>query len=104
MGEQAMKEIVLGQYGPSPDGLTPGYRSETGVAPDSRTPTFAAMRLFVDNWRWQGVPFMLRTGKRLAEPRTEVVVHFRPVPIPVRRRSRFQQHPAESADIKYPAD
>jgi len=79
-GEQALKEVVLGQYGPSPDGQTPGYRSETGVAADSRTPTFAAMRLFVDNWRWQGVPFMLRTGKRLAEPRTEVVVHFRPVP------------------------
>lgn len=79
-GEHALKEVVLGQYGPSPDGQTPGYRSEMGVAADSRTPTFAAMRLFVDNWRWQGVPFMLRTGKRLAEPRTEVVVHFRPVP------------------------
>lgn len=79
-GEQALKDVVLGQYGPSPDGQTPGYRAEPGVAADSRTATFAAMRVFVDNWRWQGVPFYLRTGKRLSNQRTEVVVHFRPVP------------------------
>lgn len=79
-GEQALQDVVLGQYGPSPDGLNSGYRAESGVSPDSRTPTFTAMRVFVDNWRWQGVPFYLRTGKRLSNQRTEVVVHFQPVP------------------------
>ena len=79
-GDQALQDVVLGQYGPSPDGQNPGYRAEAGVAPDSRTPTFAAIRVFVDNWRWQGVPFYLRTGKRLSSQRTEVVVHFLPVP------------------------
>ena len=76
----ALDDVVLGQYGPSPDGQNPGYRAEPGVALDSHTPTFAAMRVFVDNWRWQGVPFYLRTGKRLSSQRTEVVVHFLPVP------------------------
>lgn len=57
-----------------------GYREEEGVAPDSTTETYAALKLFVDNWRWQGVPFYLRTGKRLAEKRTVVHVRFRPVP------------------------
>ncbi|MHB1677733.1 MAG: glucose-6-phosphate dehydrogenase [Sulfuriferula sp.] len=79
-GEQALQDVVLGQYGPSPDGQNPGYRAEPGVAQNSRTPTFAAIRVFVDNWRWQGVPFYLRTGKRLSGQRTEVVVHFLPVP------------------------
>jgi glucose-6-phosphate 1-dehydrogenase len=79
-GDLALQDVVLGQYGPSPDGQNPGYRAESGVAPDSRTPTFAAIRVFVDNWRWQGVPFYLRTGKRLSGQRTEVVVHCLPVP------------------------
>jgi len=58
----------------------PGYRQEDGVAPDSNTETFLAMRVFVDNWRWSGVPFYIRTGKRLAAKRTEISVHFRPIP------------------------
>jgi len=57
-----------------------GYREEEGVAPDSGTETFAAMKLFVDNWRWQDVPFYLRTGKRLAATASEVSIRFRPVP------------------------
>lgn len=64
--------IVRGQYR--------GYREEGGVARDSRTETFVAMKLLVDNWRWQGVPFYLRTGKRLAKKRTEIVITFKPVP------------------------
>jgi glucose-6-phosphate 1-dehydrogenase len=56
------------------------YRNEEGVAPDSGTETFAALKLFVDNWRWQDVPFYLRTGKRLAETASEVSIRFRPVP------------------------
>jgi glucose-6-phosphate 1-dehydrogenase len=58
----------------------PGYREEPGVAPDSRTETYAALRLHVSNWRWAGVPFYLRTGKRLARKVTEIVVTLKPVP------------------------
>ena len=56
------------------------YREEDGVPPNSYTETFAALRLFVDNWRWQDVPFYLRTGKRLARQASEVVIQFRAVP------------------------
>jgi glucose-6-phosphate 1-dehydrogenase len=58
----------------------PGYREEPGVAPDSRTETYAALRVHVSNWRWAGVPFYLRTGKRLARKVTEIVVTLKPVP------------------------
>jgi glucose-6-phosphate 1-dehydrogenase len=56
------------------------YREEDGVASNSSTETFAALKLYVDNWRWQGVPFYLRTGKRLPAKVSEVSVVFRPVP------------------------
>jgi glucose-6-phosphate 1-dehydrogenase len=58
----------------------PGYTSEPDVAPDSIVPTFAAIRLFVDNWRWNGVPFYLRSGKRLAKRASEIAVQFRSPP------------------------
>jgi glucose-6-phosphate 1-dehydrogenase len=58
----------------------PGYRSEQGVAPDSTTETFVALELFVDNWRWSGVPFYVRTGKRLPSRTSEIAVQFRAVP------------------------
>jgi glucose-6-phosphate 1-dehydrogenase len=58
----------------------PGYKEEAGVAPDSRTETYAALRLHVSNWRWSGVPFYLRTGKRLARKVTEIAVVLKPVP------------------------
>jgi glucose-6-phosphate 1-dehydrogenase len=64
----ADRQVVVGQYD--------GYRAERDVAPNSRTPTFAAIRLFIDNWRWRGVPFYLRSGKALAERLTEVVIQF----------------------------
>jgi glucose-6-phosphate 1-dehydrogenase len=57
-----------------------GYSREDGVAADSRTPTFAALRLYVDNWRWQGVPFYLRSGKAMAEKTTEIIIQFRRPP------------------------
>jgi glucose-6-phosphate 1-dehydrogenase len=66
-------EAVRGQY--------EGYAGEPGVAPGSMTPTYAALRLFIDNWRWQGVPFYLRAGKRLARRVTEVAIHFQHVPL-----------------------
>jgi glucose-6-phosphate 1-dehydrogenase len=75
--------VVLGQYAAGVVGgeRVPGYREERGVARDSRTPTFAALRLEVDSWRWQGVPFYVRAGKRLATRRTEIVLHFRRPPV-----------------------
>ena len=79
------KECVLGQYGPGAvDGQDViGYRDEDNVARESATPTFAAMKLKVDNWRWVGVPFYLRTGKRLAAKISEVSVHFKPTAYPM---------------------
>jgi glucose-6-phosphate 1-dehydrogenase len=73
---------VRGQYGPGRIDRTPvpGYREEPGVAAASTTETFAAVRLFVDNWRWQGVPFYLRTGKRLPVKASEVEIQFQPAP------------------------
>ncbi len=65
-------QSVRGQY--------QGYRTEENVAPASETPTYAALRLFVDNWRWQGVPFYLRSGKKLAAKTTEVTIEFKHVP------------------------
>jgi glucose-6-phosphate 1-dehydrogenase len=58
----------------------PGYRDEEGVPEDSRTETYAALRVEVDNWRWAGVPIYLRTGKRLARKVTEIAVTLTPVP------------------------
>jgi glucose-6-phosphate 1-dehydrogenase len=57
-----------------------GYREEPGIALDSQTATYAAMRLLIDNWRWKGVPFYLRSGKRLAEKTTEIIIQFKQVP------------------------
>jgi glucose-6-phosphate 1-dehydrogenase len=74
--------VVRGQYGPGQiDGQpVPGYREEPGVDPNSKTETFVAARLLVDNWRWKDVPFYLRTGKRMAEKDTEIVVTFKEIP------------------------
>ena len=73
-----LDDVVYGQYGAgNSDGSpVPGYRGEEGVAPGSETPTFAGIRLYVDTWRWQGVPFLLRTGKRLPERSTLISVTF----------------------------
>ncbi len=74
--------LVRGQYGAGHVGGegVPGYREEEGVAEDSQTDTYVALRLRVDNWRWAGTPFYLRTGKRLPERNTEIAVNFKPVP------------------------
>jgi glucose-6-phosphate 1-dehydrogenase len=74
--------IVLGQYrkGEIEGREVPGYQSEPGVAKGSRIPTFAAMKLFIDNWRWKGVPFYLRSGKRMSQRLTEIVISFKDVP------------------------
>jgi glucose-6-phosphate 1-dehydrogenase len=84
----APTDAVLGQYEPGElagaDGRphdVPGYREEPGVAPDSRTETFVAVTLHVENWRWQGVPFFLRTGKRMPRRLTEIEIKFRRAPV-----------------------
>ncbi|SHI53485.1 glucose-6-phosphate dehydrogenase [Propionispora hippei] len=80
--EEVPRFAVRGQYG---GGLVegepvPSYRAETGVRASSNTETFAALKLFIDNWRWQGVPFYLRTGKRMPARVSEISLQFRPVP------------------------
>ena len=81
--DEVRQNAVRGQYGPGkkPDGSAAvGYREEPGVDPQSRTETFAALKLFIDNWRWEGVPVYLRSGKRLWKRGTEIVVQFRKAP------------------------
>jgi glucose-6-phosphate 1-dehydrogenase len=73
---------VRGQYGPGTvlGDTVPGYREEPGVDPNSSTETFVALKLFLDNWRWAGVPFYLRSGKRLQKHVTEIAIQFKEVP------------------------
>ena len=80
------EDVVLGQYASSTSGSDRrlrGYTDEPGIAPGSLTETYAALRVFIDSWRWQGVPFYLRTGKRLATRLTQVAVTFREPPVPL---------------------
>ncbi len=76
------RDVVRGQYGAGRlgDRDVPGYREEPDVAADSTTETYVALRLMVDNFRWAGVPFYVRTGKRMTQRRTEIVVHFKQAP------------------------
>jgi glucose-6-phosphate 1-dehydrogenase len=80
--EEVPKMAVRAQYGPGAIGgeEVPGYLQEEGVPDESRTETFAAVRLHIDNWRWAGVPFYVRHGKRLARKTTEIAVVLKPVP------------------------
>jgi glucose-6-phosphate 1-dehydrogenase len=80
--ENLGETVVRGQYGPGMmDSLpVPGYRQEEGVSPESNVETFAALKLFVDNWRWADVPFYLRSGKRMPHKVTEIVIQFKRVP------------------------
>jgi glucose-6-phosphate 1-dehydrogenase len=79
---QAVKNAVRGQYGAGTVGGQPiaPYREEPDVAPDSRTETYVALKLMIDNWRWSDVPFYVRTGKALARRRTEIVLQFKRAP------------------------
>ncbi len=88
-----VKEAVRGQYGPGFVNGQPvlGYREEQNVAPTSMVPTFAALRLFVDNWRWAGVPFYLRSGKRLPKRVTEIAIQFKEAPHLPFRKSQIEQ-------------
>jgi glucose-6-phosphate 1-dehydrogenase len=80
--DDALSHSVRGQYSAGLIGGTPvpGYREELGVAPDSLRETFVALKVDIDNWRWAGTPFYLRTGKRMPKRATEIVIQFRRVP------------------------
>lgn len=88
------RSAVRGQYsaGWMKGQPVPGYHEEPGVNPNSTTPTYVAMKFLVDNWRWKGVPFYLRTGKRMPKKVSEISIHFRDVP------SRLFQSAAKQAN------
>lgn len=81
--EDVLRYAVRGQYGSGEISgeRVPGYRQEQGVPPDSKTETYVALRLMIDNWRWAGVPFYIRTGKRLGSRHTEVAIQFKRAPL-----------------------
>ena len=90
----------------------PGYHEEPGVAPNSTTPTFVAMKFLIDNWRWQGVPFYLRTGKRLPKKVSEIAIQFREVPLLIFQSAAQQTtpnvltmrvHPNEGISLRFEA-
>jgi glucose-6-phosphate 1-dehydrogenase len=100
--EDVLLRSVRGQYGEGTiDGeRVPGYRTEPGVAPESRTETFVALKLNIDNWRWAGVPFYLRTGKRLAKRHTEIAIQFRRTPFELFRKAPLHKTQANTLVIQ----
>jgi glucose-6-phosphate 1-dehydrogenase len=112
--EDVLQYSVRGQYadGTIGDERVVGYRKEPGVAPESRTETFVALKLNIDNWRWVGVPFYLRTGKRLARRHTEITIQFKKTPfvlfrnVPVHKHSNqlvIQIQPVEGISLSFGA-
>ena len=81
-GNKNDQQVVVGQYKDGAINAQPkkAYVEEDGVNPNSMTETFVALKLWIDNWRWSGVPFFLRTGKRMSEKKSEIVVQFKSVP------------------------
>jgi glucose-6-phosphate 1-dehydrogenase len=113
--EEALSQVVRAQYatGSVNGKLVPAYRESDGVDPKSTTETFVAMRLMLDNWRWAGVPFYLRTGKALARRKTEIVINFKRAPFamfrdtPVNRLAQnllvLRIQPDEGASLQFNA-
>jgi glucose-6-phosphate 1-dehydrogenase len=112
--EAVLHDSVRGQYGEGmvADERARSYRTEPGVSPESRTETFVALKLNIDNWRWVGVPFYLRTGKRLAQRHTEITIQFRKTPfdlfrnVPVKKHSNqlvIQIQPVEAISLSFGA-
>ncbi|HVH87954.1 MAG TPA: glucose-6-phosphate dehydrogenase [Terriglobales bacterium] len=83
--DDVLHDTVRGQYGEGQiEGeRVPGYRKEPGVSPESRTETFVAMKLAIDNWRWAGIPFYVRSGKRLSKRHTEITIQFKKTPLQI---------------------
>jgi len=96
--EEALRNSVRGQYkaGKVDDREIPDYRSTNDVKPDSTTETYAALKLTIDNWRWAGVPFYLRTGKALGIKRTEVAIKFKQAPF-----AMFRETPVDRLSQNY---
>jgi glucose-6-phosphate 1-dehydrogenase len=112
--EKADEWAVRGQYGPGVvDGkIVSGYRQEPNVAPDSKTPTCAAVKFVLDNWRWSGVPFYVRSGKRMAKRISEIAIEFKGVPHHYFRHQsgelppnvlRLRIQPEEAVSLKFEA-
>ncbi|MBI3969960.1 MAG: glucose-6-phosphate dehydrogenase [Chloroflexi bacterium] len=93
--EEILTRTVRGQYGPGTCSgeWVPGYRSEPKVDPQSRTETFVALKLSIDNWRWADVPFYLRTGKRLPQRVTEIAIQFKQAPFVLFRETPIEHLP-----------
>ena len=87
--DQVAANAVAGQYGPGRSGseLVPGFLTEKGVSPDSQTNTFAAVTFLIDNWRWAGVPFYIRTGKAMPKRVSEIAIQFKTAPLAMFRRA-----------------
>ncbi|ODS67867.1 MAG: glucose-6-phosphate dehydrogenase [Bordetella sp. SCN 67-23] len=103
---EALQNSVRGQYRAGLVGGQPmhGYREEEGVAPDSRTETYVALKLGIDNWRWGGVPFYLRTGKALARRQTQIVIAFKDAGHALFRQSAQEKPPANSLVLQIQPD
>ena len=106
--------VVFGQYGPGvvEGKKVPGYREEPNVGPNSKTATYAAVKFVVDNWRWAGVPFYIRSGKRMARRINEIAIEFRSVPHKYFRHQdgtlppnvlRLRIQPEEAVSLKFEA-
>src|SRR5262249_27730550 len=93
--DEVAQRTVRGQYGSGAiDGrVVPGYREEPSVSRSSPTETYVAVKFYIDNWRWAGVPFFVRTGKRLSQRLTEIRVHFKRTP-----QALFALRPDEEID------
>ena len=91
--ENIARNVVRGQYAArhAPSGDVPGYREEPDVAAGSTTETYVALKLMIDNWRWSGVPFYIRTGKRMSTRKTEIAVHFKQAPFAMFRDTPVDQ-------------
>ncbi len=92
--QRLQRDVVFGQYGPGHENgqAVPGYLQEPGVSPNSSVETFVALKLEIENWRWAGVPFYLRTGKRLAKRATQIAIRFRRAPHVVFRGENAAQN------------
>jgi glucose-6-phosphate 1-dehydrogenase len=92
VGRDVISNTIRAQYGPGwvSGHQVPGYLEENGVNPASTTETYVAMKLFIDNWRWAGVPFYLRTGKHLPKRVTEIAIQFKTAPLMLFKRSDAQ--------------
>jgi len=104
--EEILQAAVRGQYGDGDagGGRVPGYRQEPGVAPGSNTETYAALKLQVENWRWAGVPFLLRSGKRLPARHTSISIQFKAAPLMLFRGEGVSEIEPNRLDIHIQPD